>query len=130
MMMRSDSRREGGVMKRKNFIARFSIAGVILLSVAAWAGPDRKAVGNRHRGTLQNIVAGSLTMTTATTQPGVVSPQQTFAIAEDVRVSCRHDPCSLSDLTLGTGIKVRTEQRGNDTMITEIKEINNKKDKK
>lgn len=115
-------------MRRKNFIACMSIAGaVLLLGVAAWAGPDRKAAGNRYRGTLQNIVASSLTMTTAATQPGVASPQQTFVIAEDVRISCRHGACSLSDLTTGMGIKVRTEQRGNDTVITEIKEIKNKK---
>ena len=118
-------------MKRKHFFASISIAGaVLLLGVAAWAGPDGKAVGNRHRGTLKNIVAGTLTMATATTQPGVASPQQTFAIAKDVRVSCHHGLCSLTDLTPGMGIKVRTEQRGNDTVITEIKEITSKKDKK
>ena len=118
-------------MRRKNFIACVSTAGaVLLLGVAAWAGPDGKAVDNRHRGTLKNIVAGTLTMATATTQPGVTSPQQTFAIAQDVRISCRRGSCSLSDLTPGMGIKVRTEQRGNDTVVTEIKEINNDKDKK
>ena len=118
-------------MKRESFIASISLAGVVLfLSVASWAGPSEKAIGNRHRGTLKNIVAGTLTMATATTQPGVASPQQTFTIAEDVRVSCRHGSCSLSDLTPGMGIKVRTEQRGSNTVITEIKEIKNDKDKK
>jgi len=118
-------------MKRKHFIASISLAGaVLLLGVAVWAGPSGKAEENRHRGTLKNIVAGTLTMATAPTQPGVASPQQTFAIAEDVRVSCRRGSCSLSDLTPGMGIKVRTEQRGNDTVVTEIKEINNDKDKK
>lgn len=104
----------------------------ILTSSVAWAeGPGQKW-GTRYKGTVASVGPGKLMVslaapaaTTATraTSAAMSGGTQTFDIPADARISCRGRACTLAELTPGTPIKVKTVQRGDTTVVTEIRTL-------
>jgi hypothetical protein len=105
---------------------------MVLTSSFTWAAGQGHKRGIRYKGTVASVGPGKLMVSltapvvataTDTAPAAATATTQAFDIPANVRISCRGRACTLAELTPGTPIKVKTERRGDTTVVTEIKTI-------
>ena len=91
--------------------------GLVALGLAAWTvGPvAAENKPNTHDGTVVKVEEGKLTMTG---KDG--TGEATHTVGRDVKISCDGKECKLEDLLKGYTVRVTTEKKGEDTVVTRI----------
>src|SRR5699024_3098708 len=96
---------------------RALLVGLVTLAVAAWtAGPvaaEDKA--GTHDGTVVKVEEGKLTMTGKDGKD-----EHTHAVGRDAKITCDGKECKLEDLMKGYTVRVTTEKKGDETVVTRV----------
>lgn len=98
-------------------VRRTLLIGLVTLGLAAWIATPAAAEDKpgTHDGTVVKVEEGKLTMTG---KEG--SEQATHAVGPDVKISCDGTECKLDDLKKGYTVRVTTEKKGEQTVVTRI----------
>jgi hypothetical protein len=96
---------------------RVLLTGLATFGLVAWiAGPvaaDEKP--GTHDGTVVKVEEGKLTMTGKDGKD-----EATHTVGRDAKISCDGKECKLEDLLKGYTVRVTTEKKGEETVVTRV----------
>jgi hypothetical protein len=96
---------------------RALLVGLVGLALAAWsAGPvTAEDKPGTHEGTVVKVEEGKLTMTGKDGKD-----EHTHVVSRDAKISCDGKECKLEDLLKGYTVRVTTEKKGDETVVTKV----------
>jgi hypothetical protein len=96
---------------------RALLVSLVGLALAAWtAGPlNAEDKAGTHEGTVVKVEEGKLTMTGKDGKD-----EHTHAVGPDAKIICDGKECNLEDLMKGYTVRVTTEKKGDETVVTRV----------